>query len=290
LDGLSAAFAALAALLIVHLVRRLARTTQVRLSELEHFAGRVAHDVRSPLLSVGLALDMAKRSPEIHEKAKSALDRGTRTLQRVGQLVDGLLIFARAGAAPEHGAKADVREVLSGVVEEMLPVAEDRHIELQVQDVQPSVVACSPGVLTSLISNLLGNALKYMGDAPVRKVDVRVRNLDTVTRVEVQDTGPGVPLELRERIFDPYVRGAETSVPGLGLGLATVRRLAEAHGGAVGIANVDSGSLFWFEIPRGPGGPASVGHEAAVPRRPLPLEAATARSGIRRSARGAKKV
>lgn len=253
LDALSALLAVSAALLVIHFARRFARMTEQRVSELEHFAGRVAHDIRSPLMSVGLALELAKRATESDARARSALDRASRTLQRMGQLVDGLLVFARAGAAPEHGEMADVQVALGGVVEEMLPVAQDKAIDLQVQESQPAVAACSPGVLSSLISNLVGNALKYMGDAPVKIVNVRVRDVGSAVRVEVQDTGPGVPQELRARIFDPYVRGAESTVPGLGLGLATVRRLAEAHGGAVGLGEVDSGSLFWFEIPRVPG-------------------------------------
>lgn len=249
LDALSALLAGAAALLVVHFARRFARMTQQRVSELECFAGRVAHDIRSPLMSVGLALELAKRCLDADSNAKAALDRGSRTLQRMGQLVDGLLVFARAGAAPKHGEKADVQETLAGVVEEMLPIARDKGIDLRVQESQPSVASCSPGVLTSLLSNLIGNALKYMGDAPVKRVDIRVRHEESAVRVEVQDTGPGVPRELRRRIFDPYVRGAESTAPGLGLGLATVRRLAEAHGGAVGIADIDAGSLFWFEIP-----------------------------------------
>jgi signal transduction histidine kinase len=281
LDALSAIFAAIAALLVVHLARQFARVAQLRMSELEHFAGRVAHDIRSPLMSVGLALDVAKRSPDVKGPARSAIDRGSRTLQRVGQLVDGLLVFARAGASPEHGEQTNVQQVLDGVVEEMLPVAQEKQIELRVQESRPTVIACSPGVLTSLVSNLVGNALKYMGDAPVRKVDVRVRQVGHSVRVEVQDTGPGIPRELREKIFLPYVRGAESSVPGMGLGLATVRRLAEAHGGAVGVGNIESGSLFWFEIPGAPAEPTQVGDASPVAVVPPTLTTATQRPARR---------
>jgi signal transduction histidine kinase len=92
-----------------------------------------------------------------------------------------------------------------------------------------------------------------MGDAPVRRITIRARKLDSFSRVEVEDSGPGVPAQLQERIFDPYVRGAESTTPGLGLGLATVRRLAEAHGGAAGLrGDLPSGSLFWFELPTAP--------------------------------------
>lgn len=106
-------------------------------------------------------------------------------------------------------------------------------------------------MLVSILSNLVSNAIKYMGDAPLKRVMVRSSIKGKAVRIEVRDTGPGVPPELRVRVFDPYVRGVSSSIPGMGLGLATVRRLTEAHGGTVGLepnAGV-GGSVFWFELP-----------------------------------------
>ncbi len=252
LDGLSAFFAIVAASQVIRVVRRFADLMQFRVNELEIFAGRVAHDIRSPLTSVGLALDIAKRSPQIDAKTQSILDRGVRTLQRVGQVVDGLLVFARAGSRPIEGPPANLREVLEGVYEEMRPAAEDKEVELRIEEAPSLTVACSPGVLTSIVTNLVGNALKYIGRPPVRLIQIRVREVGQMMRIEVEDTGPGIAPELRGKVFDPYVRAADSTIPGLGLGLATVRRLAEAHGGAVGIEATASkaGSLFWVALPR----------------------------------------
>ncbi|HUB08980.1 MAG TPA: ATP-binding protein, partial [Myxococcales bacterium] len=98
--------------------------------------------------------------------------------------------------------------------------------------------------------NLVRNAIKYMDDTRLRRITLRVSAVDGKLRFEVEDSGPGVAPDLVERIFEPYVRGPETGQPGLGLGLATVRRLAEAHGGAVGFLPAPRrGSCFWFELP-----------------------------------------
>ncbi len=71
--------------------------------------------------------------------------------------------------------------------------------------------------------------------------------------VEGQDTGPGIPSELGPRVFSPYVRGTGSGRPGIGLGLATVKRMAEAHGGTVGVQTaLGCGSVFWFELPPAP--------------------------------------
>jgi signal transduction histidine kinase len=251
LDAVSAFFAVIAALSAIRLVRQYARLMEYRLLELEHFAGRVAHDIRSPLASVGLALTIAERAPQLEPKLQSILTRGTRTLQRVGQVIDGLLVFARAGAIPPEGAHADVKEVIRGVIEDIAPVAREKEIDLEVAECPLAEVACSTGVLTSLLSNLVTNAVKYMGGAPIRRIALRARDNRDSVRVEVEDTGPGIAPELRARVFDPYVRGAEAGIPGLGLGLATVRRLVEAHGGSVGLeSHQGSGCLFWLDLPK----------------------------------------
>ena len=114
----------------------------------------------------------------------------------------------------------------------------------------PCWVKASPGVLTSALSNLVRNAVKYMGDAPERRIEVRVFAQGAMTRFEVADTGPGIPANLLDSIFEPYVRANPAAAKGIGLGLATVKRVVVTHGGRVGVQSaLGAGSLFWFELP-----------------------------------------
>ena len=251
LMALSTVLATTAALMMAWVLRRFTTLMEARVTEMERFAGRVAHDIRSPLSAIGIALDLAKRNPQ-QVLERGVIDRATRTLQRIVQLVDGLLVFARAGATSPKGSEADIADVLDGVVEEMRPLANDSGITLELERPMSSGrVACTPGVLISLVSNLVGNAIKHMGGSPVRQVTIRTCDLDASVRFEVRDTGPGIPPDVRPRIFDPYVRAAASTIPGLGLGLATVRRLVETHGGSVGIGpSRELGSCFWFELPK----------------------------------------
>jgi signal transduction histidine kinase len=111
-------------------------------------------------------------------------------------------------------------------------------------------VPCSQAVIASIVQNLVRNAIKYMGVRPVRRIVVRAKPAGPMARLEVEDTGPGIPVGLREAIFDPFVRGPNEQANGTGLGLATVKRLAEAHGGAVGVRTPSGGgALFWVELP-----------------------------------------
>src|SRR5262249_40495279 len=102
-----------------------------------------------------------------------------------------------------------------------------------------------------IVSNLVRNAIKYMGDAKERIVRVRAVIDGSSLRIEVEDTGPGIAPQLHERVFEPYVqlqRGGARS--GIGLGLATVKRLVIAHGGSLGIrSRLGAGSLFWVKLP-----------------------------------------
>jgi signal transduction histidine kinase len=269
LDALSAILAAIAAALAVRAVRQMARLqdenrqlVERKAAELEQFAGRVAHDVLSPLSSVSLALSLAQKTSG--QASQHAASRGMTSLLRVRSVVDALLDFARAGAQPEPGAAASVPDAIAGLDDELRPAAAADNVDLIIDPVPECAVACAPGVLAVLLTNLVRNSLKYMGDSPVRRVHVGVRARRNVVGFEIADSGPGVPEELGDKIFEPYVRGKEMAAKrtGIGLGLATVKRLVVAHGGAVGVRRSHLvGALFWFELPRaeGEGEPMSVG-------------------------------
>jgi signal transduction histidine kinase len=231
------------------LVRARVSFAEERAEELDLFASRVAHDIRSPLQAAKLSFDLLQRKPREPAEAKPLLDRAARCVDRVLRLTDALLDFARSGARPASGEEADVAEVVGDVVAELEPVAEEARISLAVSSAVAGTVTCSAGALTSVVSNLVRNAIKYMGDATERWIDVRVSKGLRTLRVEVEDTGPGVSPELGAAIFELYARGA-TAQPGLGLGLATAKRLVDAHGGRIGFrARHGRGTVFWIELP-----------------------------------------
>jgi signal transduction histidine kinase len=219
-----------------------------RAVELEQFAGRVAHDILGPLSTVGFALQLVTE-PGTRDRAKLT-ERGFAALLRVKTIVTGLLDFARAGAKPAGDVRTAVASVMSDLAKELVPTAKNLGVELTMTEEGACEVECNPGVLTSLIANLTRNAIKYIGDGPVRRVDVRAFERGPCLRVEVHDTGPGLPPDVEHRVFDAHARARNATQPGIGLGLATVKRLAEAHGGRVGVSSVlGRGCTFWFELP-----------------------------------------
>jgi signal transduction histidine kinase len=230
--------------------RRYALLARQREEELELFAARVAHDIRGPLTPALYALSAVARNPD--EGLCKLGQRGTRSLERVLDVVNDLFSFAMGNASPTPGARASVKAAVDGVVSETESLALEHETSIVVAPFDESLeVACAPGVLTSVISNLVRNAVNYIGESAARRVTVRVCESGGTVMLEVIDTGPGLPPEDQARIFEPYVRGAKAKTGGLGLGLATEKRLVDAHGGKVGVRSAEArGSIFWVELPR----------------------------------------
>jgi signal transduction histidine kinase len=175
--------------------------------------------------------------------------RALTSLKRLQATVSALLEFARAAGRPA-AARTPLASHAAALIAELRPLADEANIELGSGALPDVDVACAPGILSVLLSNLVRNAIKYMGVSPVRRVDLHGFAHRGRVRLEVHDTGPGVPPEMAQRIFEPFVRAEANGVAGIGLGLATVKRLAEAHGGRVGVhAAEQRGSVFWFDLP-----------------------------------------
>jgi signal transduction histidine kinase len=255
LDSLATAFALAAAFVAFRfsrthddLLQRHNDLLEERVTDLDRFAGRVAHDVLSPLDAVGLGIALAARSADTH--AQAHLERAQRSLQRVKELVEGLLQFAKAGAGGDAESRCPVDVVLVNVVAECSQRAMEMGVTVILENCDSIEVPCSIGVLTSVIQNLTWNAVKYMGDGPTKRVRVRANRTAGGVQIEVADTGPGIPSDLRRRMFEPFVRGEHAAVGGMGLGLATVKRLVEAHGGTVDVeSTVGVGTVFRIHLP-----------------------------------------
>jgi signal transduction histidine kinase len=146
-------------------------------------------------------------------------------------------------------ARASLRDAIHDATAGCTQLAAERDVEVHVGEIPDLAVGCAPGVLASITTNLVTNAIVHMGASQERIVTVRASALDELARVEVDDTGPGVSEEAAASIFEAYV-SLDKKSRGLGLGLATVKRLADAHGGAVGVRRKPRGATFWCELPR----------------------------------------
>ncbi len=212
-------------------IREHTRTLERVNAELEAFAGRIAHDLQAPLMPIQGNAELIARGVD-PAQAKELGARIVRTTGRVAELVDGLLAFA-VGARAES-VECDAAEVLDSVLADLADRVKSSGAELDIA-ASPTRVRCSRPLLASVFQNLIDNALKYgRKDEQAARVSVIVRPMGYQGLISVTDGGAGMPEEVRRRAFEPFFRGSARG-PGSGLGLATVRRIVEAHGGVVSI-------------------------------------------------------
>jgi signal transduction histidine kinase len=257
----SALVAVLAAWLAVRASRRFeailrqnAELQTARAAEFESFAQRVAHDLLSPMSGVVFSLGAIERT-HTDAATREVVQRTLRSLARSRQMVHGIFNFARSGARPPAGARSSLVAGVRMAVDELLAGDLPSPPIVLVEPFEECEVACDEAVLGVILSNLLSNAEKYTRDSPVRRITVRARVTAHGAHIEVVDTGQGLPPGIEHSVFEPYVRAPGVTQPGLGLGLATVKRLVDSHGGAVGVRRAETGTAFWFELPRAPDRP-----------------------------------
>ncbi len=240
----------LVAVLAERWIARSERETARLLAELDAFSARVAHDLRGPLSPVSLGLGLVKADPGLGDRARHTVEVAERSLRRALALIDGLLVFARSGARPEPGARVEVARVLDEVALSLQPLAQEERAQLTLDVPAGLAVAVTDVALSSIVSNLARNALLYLGDGEKRTVAIRATLAGESVRIEVADTGLGIPAAQLERIFRPFERASDRE-GGHGLGLAIVKRLTEAHGGSIAVrSQLGLGSTFTVELPR----------------------------------------
>jgi two-component system OmpR family sensor kinase len=203
------------------------------------FIGEAAHELRTPLTAVGLQLQVLERVPEGPER-EQALARLKSGIERSTRLVQQLLQLARqdAAAADRPMTRVDLAAVAREVIVEHAPQAQARGIDLGLE-ASPAELEGDAEDLRVALGNLVDNAVRYA--PPGGKVDVRVGTEAGQVVAEVLDSGPGIPREARERVFDRFRRGGAGGT-GSGLGLAIVREIARRHGATVELRERDDGT------------------------------------------------
>jgi signal transduction histidine kinase len=230
------------------------------MQELNDFAGRVAHDLRNPLQAIGLSLAVIRRRTT-EERTIATCEKAQQSARRMSEFIQELLAFARSGARPAPGAVAQVDQILKEVQQEVAAQAEEKEIDVRVGPATGLWARIAPGALRAIVSNLADNAVKHMDAArEERRVDLSARATGDKVEIRVRDTGPGIPAEVLPRVFEPFYRA--TSRPGgFGIGLETVKRLVQAHGGRIAVeSEVGRGSAFTVTLPAAPEQP-----EASTP-------------------------
>ena len=218
--------------------------TEAMLERQREFVADASHELRTPLTSVLANLDLLAEEldGEQAETARAAL-RSTRRMRR---LVADLLLLARADANRVTPRRpTDLSGVLIEAIAELEPVSEGHELTIEPQ---PVLVEGAGDELHRLILNLVENAIRHTPPGTRVRASTALRDGEAV--LVVQDDGPGIPEELRARVFERFVRGGREGGRGSGLGLAIVRAVTESHGGTISIETPrGGGTRFVIRLP-----------------------------------------
>jgi two-component system sensor histidine kinase/response regulator len=238
-------------------LRRLRRELEEQLQLKDRFMRIAGHDLRNPLCLILMAGELARRAeaePLPGEVARH-LDSIAESAQQMRRIIDTFLEIRPVGRNAERtgaGGRVDLNLLCAAIVRQYAAVAQRKDIDLRaVPGDDLPLARCEAGLAYQAVTNLTSNALKFTPRGGA--VEVLTRAADGRVRVEVRDTGPGVPPAERAQLFVEHARlsprptGGEESH---GLGLAIVKHLVATQGGHVGAEfPATGGSVFWFDLP-----------------------------------------
>ena len=228
----------------IHELRRMQRIQN-------EFIGNVSHEVKNPIFAVFGYLEALGSDTLPTEQRKRYAQKGLANLQRLNSLFSDLIEIAKLEYREDsiRPTEFDLQDLIGEIGEMLDPKAEAKGLELTYAN-DPLLVVADRNRIRQVLTNLIDNAIAYSDEGSVR---CRMRRHMDKARVEVVDTGRGIPEEHLDRIFERFYRvdtARSRKEGGTGLGLAIVRQILEAHGSTIHVESTKNrGTRFWFELP-----------------------------------------
>jgi two-component system sensor histidine kinase TctE len=217
----------------------------------KRFLADAAHQLKTPLAGLRMQADLALREGANTEELKQSLRQIGRASIRATHTVNQLLALARAegGTATMNQQPCDLARLTQEVMRDCVPRAMDKHIDLGYEGAQPGTPGVTlqgnPTLLKELVRNLLDNAISYTpssaGQPGVITTRVLADPYGKVALLQVEDSGPGIPLAERELVFQPFYRALGVEADGSGLGLSIVQEIARQHHASVSVEDTHAG-------------------------------------------------
>jgi two-component system OmpR family sensor kinase len=211
---------------INRLLARVSRSMQAQ----RRFVADAAHELRSPLTALSLQAERLA-DVEMSELAHERLAALRQGIERGRKLLDQLLSLARAQSGAAPASAISVQGIYRRVLEDLMPLAQAKGIDVGVEGAQDAQVSSSELDMIALVKNLVDNAIRYTPAGG--RVDLAVRVSQGHAVLRIRDTGPGIPVAERERVFDSFYRSLGSEQLGSGLGLAIVKAIADRVGANV---------------------------------------------------------
>jgi light-regulated signal transduction histidine kinase (bacteriophytochrome) len=231
-------------------IRRVNADLSASIKELEAFTYSVSHDLRAPLRHISgfskiLTEEFSANLPPDAHHHLERIEEGTR---RMGLLVDDLLNLARVGRRDLSPQVAGLKSIVDEAIADLKPDSRGREIEWKVGALP--YVECDPGLMKQVFLNLLSNALKFTRPRAKAVIEVGQEEKNGVPVLYVRDNGVGFSMKYVDKLFGVFQRlHRAEDFEGTGVGLATVQRIIQKHGGRIWAeAELDKGATFYFTL------------------------------------------
>jgi len=225
--------------------------------ELDAFSYSVSHDLRAPIRAIdGFARLLEEHTAgSLDEEGRRLLATLRKSSLHVGQLVEDLLAFARAGKTTLRHEEIDMNRFVAEILAELLPGERQGQVEVRVAELPP--VTADPTLLRQVLVNLLQNSLKFSAPKATPVIEVGWHRAEGTVEHFVRDNGVGFDQKYAGKLFGVFHRlHSEKEFPGTGVGLSLVRRIVERHGGRVRAeGEVGTGATFYFTLGPAPSPP-----------------------------------
>jgi PAS domain S-box-containing protein len=230
---------------------RLEEALTARTQELEAFGHTVSHDLRNPLSIIQGYIMTAKAALKEGnaEILSESLDGMLKAVLRMEKFIESLLEYARAGIPDGKAERIEPRRIIQSLLEQYGDMLQGTHAEIEIAGELPPVKVDAMR-FEQVMANLIDNALKFSAGNKEPRIEIGAERDDHNIVFRVSDNGVGIESHFWEIVFEPFKRFATTETPGLGIGLATVRRAVSGWGGEVWIESVPGkGSNCYFTVP-----------------------------------------
>ncbi len=209
------------------------------------FIDVLKHDILNP---VGIALNAVNFALEDHPNDRN-LQIIKKNLLRVIEIVENASKLSKIESIEKlEMQKVDLKRIIDGIVKDFEPLLDKNCMNIE-NRINKSIEVMANPIISEIFTNYLSNAIKYAKCGG--KIIIDAKDEGNYWKIMVIDFGPGVPDKYKKVIFERFKRGKKEGIRGLGLGLAIVKRIAELHGGEVGVEdNPEGGSIFWVRLPK----------------------------------------
>ena len=232
---------------------KLQEALQAASQEIESLTYSIAHDLRTPLMHVDGFAQLLQSSPGavLDPESRDHLQRIIQAARKMNELIGALVEYARVNSAELVAGDLDLEHVLEAALEQLRPSIDGRNI--QWRRTRLPTIRADEALLRQVFFSLVTNALKYTGPRDPAIIEIGARpDQDRQVVVFVRDNGVGFDMKYATKLFSPFQRMHSTDAfPGVGMGLAKVRRVVTRHGGRVWAdATLGAGATFFFSLPR----------------------------------------